>query len=251
MFERARRRRDRIAVICAVLVPPAVCAVLVPARTSLPNTDGALVLVVVTVAVAGFGNRVAGYLAALGSALWFDFFLTMPYERLDVTHRIDIQTTVLLLLVGVVVTELAVAARRRGRAAMVTDTLLTAIQSTAGLVARGEGAETIVSQVCVQFCALLGARCCAFESAPVRVRGLRFEPDGSLHWGAAVWDLDEHGFPDEKIDFPALYSGEVYGRFTLTPVPGTAPSARARCTAVVLAELAAAAVAAERARHDV
>lgn len=174
----------------------------------------------------------------------------MPYERLAVTHRIDIQTPVLLLLVGVAVTELAVAARRRRRVVMVTDALLDVMQSTAGLVARGERAEAIADQVCIQLRAVLGARCCAFESAPVRVRGLRFEPDGSLRWGAAAWYLDEHGFPDEKVDLPALHGGEVYGRFTLTPVPGTAPSARARCTAAALAKLAAAAVAAARAHRD-
>jgi K+-sensing histidine kinase KdpD len=35
--------------------------------------------VVVVVAVAATGNRVAGALAALSAATWFDFFFTLPY----------------------------------------------------------------------------------------------------------------------------------------------------------------------------
>jgi len=59
--------RDRTAVVVALTLPPATSAVLVPFRSSLPNTDAALVLVAVIVAVAAFGNRIAGLVAA-GSA---------------------------------------------------------------------------------------------------------------------------------------------------------------------------------------
>jgi K+-sensing histidine kinase KdpD len=41
-------------------------------------------------------------------AVWFDFFLTQPYERFTITRRTDIETTVLLLVIGVAVTEIAV-----------------------------------------------------------------------------------------------------------------------------------------------
>ncbi|MBR7826021.1 DUF4118 domain-containing protein [Actinospica sp. MGRD01-02] len=251
MFDFIRRRRDHVAVTCALVIPPAVCAVLIPTRSTLPNTDAALVLVVFTVAVAAFGNRVAGYLAALGTALWFDFFLTVPYERLSITHRTDIETTVLLLVVGVAVTELAVAARRRGRTVAVDEALLAVVQSTAGLVARGESADTVIDQVCVQLRALLGARECVYDPQPARNRGLHFESDGSLLWGRTVWNLAENGFPDEKLDLPARYQGVAYGRFVLTPVHGAAPSVHARRTAVVLADLAAASVAADRSHQEV
>lgn len=251
MFEYVRARRDRIGAVCALVVPPAVCAVLIPARASLPNTDAALVLVVFTVAVAAFGSRVAGLLAALGTALWFDFFLTVPYERLAITHRTDIETTVLLLVVGAAVTELAVAARRRGRVVALDEALLAVVESTAGLVARGEPVAAVTAQACVQLRAVLGVRACVFERAPVHLRGLRLEADGSLRWGAAAWNLAEHGFPNEMIDLPARYAGEVYGRFVLTPVPGNAPNAHARRTAVVLANLAGAAVAADNTRRGI
>jgi hypothetical protein len=40
----------------------------------------ALLLVVAVVAVAVAGNRIAGALAAVSAAAWFDFFYTLPYE---------------------------------------------------------------------------------------------------------------------------------------------------------------------------
>ena len=105
--------RDRLALVLAVLAPFAVSVVLVPVRDDFDNTQIALVLVVVVVAVAAYGNRVAGYVAALSAGLWFDFFFTRPYERFTITRRSDIETFVLLLVVGLTVTELAVWGRRQ------------------------------------------------------------------------------------------------------------------------------------------
>jgi K+-sensing histidine kinase KdpD len=98
--------RDRIAVVVALALPLGVAAVLVPFRGSFANTDAALVLVVVIVAVAANGHRLAGMLAAASAAVWFDFFLTRPYERFTITHRADLETTLLLLVVGAAVTKL-------------------------------------------------------------------------------------------------------------------------------------------------
>ena len=73
--------RDRVAVLAGVFGPPALCAVLVPFRHSFANTDAALVLVAGVVAVAALGNRLGGWLAAISAGIWFDFFLTKPYEQ--------------------------------------------------------------------------------------------------------------------------------------------------------------------------
>jgi K+-sensing histidine kinase KdpD len=75
-----RLSRDRMAVLAAIVVPLAVAAILVPFRSSIPNTDAALAMILVVVAVAANGYRLAGILAALSVAVWFDFFLTQPYE---------------------------------------------------------------------------------------------------------------------------------------------------------------------------
>jgi K+-sensing histidine kinase KdpD len=104
---------DRLAVLAGVAAPLALAAVLVPFRAGFPNTDAALAMVVVVVvAVAANGDRLAGVLAAVSTAVWFDFFLTQPYERFTITRRTDIETTVLLLVIGAAVTEIAVWGRR-------------------------------------------------------------------------------------------------------------------------------------------
>jgi Domain of unknown function (DUF4118) len=236
-------RRDRAAAVAALVLPPAVCAGLIPARASLPNTDAALGLVVLVGAVAVLGSRFAGWLAAAGAAVWFDFFLTVPYEHFAITHRTDIQTTALLLLVGGAVTELAGVARRRGRTVAVDEALLAVTESTAGLVARGESAQAVIDQVAVQLRAVLGLRGCVYEAARSGARGPRLEPDGSLRWGRATWSIEEYGFPGAPVELPARHKGRAYGRFVLDPTPTTAPNIHARRTAVVLAGLAATAVA--------
>ena len=40
-----------------------------------------MLFVVGVVAVATLGNRIAGGLAAVSAAVWFDFFFTLPYYR--------------------------------------------------------------------------------------------------------------------------------------------------------------------------
>ena len=97
----------------AVLGPLLVCAVLIPFRDSFDNANAALLLVLLIVAVASFGIRPAGVVAAVSSAVWFDFFLTVPYNRLTINDRGDIETTILLVVIGAAVTEIAIWGRRQ------------------------------------------------------------------------------------------------------------------------------------------
>ena len=99
--------RDAAAVAAAVLGPLALAAVLLPWRGSWPAANVALLLVVAVVAVACLGNRLAGALAALSAAIWFDYFFTRPYERLTISHPGDVTTFALLLAVGVAVSQMA------------------------------------------------------------------------------------------------------------------------------------------------
>ena len=68
-------------------------------------------MVVVVAVVVLPGRRFAALLAGIAAGVWFDFFLTKPYEHFTIQRSSDVQTTVLLLVVGVLVGEIAV--RRR------------------------------------------------------------------------------------------------------------------------------------------
>jgi len=59
-------RRDGVAMLAGVAAPLALAALVIPFRGSFPNTDAALALILVVVAVAANGYRPAGYLAATG-----------------------------------------------------------------------------------------------------------------------------------------------------------------------------------------
>jgi K+-sensing histidine kinase KdpD len=107
-------RRHRIPVLLgSVLAPLIACALLALVRDVIDNTNAALILVLLVVAAASTGLRLAGLLAAASSAAWFDFFLTAPRGRFTISDRADIETTVLLILVGVAVTEICLWGRRQ------------------------------------------------------------------------------------------------------------------------------------------
>ncbi len=89
--------------IAAVVVPIAVALLLVPSRGHLNAADDALVLVVVTVAIASWGHRGAAALAALVAAASFDFLLTRPYGSFRISRQADITTEILFVVVGLLV----------------------------------------------------------------------------------------------------------------------------------------------------
>jgi K+-sensing histidine kinase KdpD len=76
-------------------------------------------------------------LAALSAAVWFDCVLTRPYERFIITRQADIEAIVLLLVIGMAVTELAVWGRRRHAAASRRAGHLNRIRAVAQAVAAG------------------------------------------------------------------------------------------------------------------
>ena len=67
-----------------LLAPIATAAILIPWRAGSTPPTTALFLVVVIVAVASTGQQLAAILAALVSALSFDFFLTRPFYWLQI-----------------------------------------------------------------------------------------------------------------------------------------------------------------------
>ena len=237
--------RDRLAVLAALVAPVALAAVLVPFRDSIPNTDAALAMLLVVVAVAANGYRLAGILAALSVAVWFDFFLTRPYEAFSITRRTDLETTVLLLVIGVAVTEIAVWGRRQRVVASRRAGYLDGINSAAQAVAAGGSAPALIDQVTRQLTQLLSLRSCSFQYG---VAGLglpaRLRRDGSVTIGQRAWQVDAEGFPVSTDTELLVESGGLFqGRFLMTPRPGVRPTLEQRLLAVALADQVGAALA--------
>src|ERR1035437_5660701 len=230
--------RDRIAILAALAAPLAAAAILLPFRASWSNTNVAMLLVVVVVGVAAIGNRIAGGLAAVSAAAWFDFFFTLPYYRFTIRGSADITTAVLLLVVGVAVSQLAARARRLQVIAITDAGYLAQIHDTAELAKSARSPDAVVDHVKEQLTGLLDLKGCRFERGSLLGHPPRLEPDGTLMRGPYRQDVERWGLPADEIELRVLGSGQFYGRFMLQPKPGSSPSLQARLVAVTLADQA-------------
>ncbi len=241
-------RSSPVLVTAALTAPLAVGAVLSTVRDQVPNANAVLVLVVVVVAIAAAGSRVAGVVAALSAAVWFDFFLTEPFHRFAIDQRDDLETAVLLTIVGIGVTEIALWGRRQQAGLSQRDGYLTGVISAADIVARGEASpETVLDFIGRQIADVLTIDSCHYAAGPVGPHA-RLERDGSVTRDGRVIDVDRSGLPvNDVIELPLGRGGQATGRFVLvasTRVVWT--TLEQRLVAVTLADQAASALAARR-----
>jgi Domain of unknown function (DUF4118) len=213
------------------VAPLAAAAVLLPFRASWSNTNVALLLVVVVVAVAAIGNRVAGGVAAVSAAVWFDFFFTLPYYWFTIRSSADVTTAVLLLLTGLAVPQLAARARRLKVLAITDAGYLAQIHQTTVLAQSAGSPEVVVDHVKGQLAGLLELKEARFEFGSLLSHPPRLEADGTVMSRHGRWDVEQSGLPEEV---GLRVSGN--GRFMLKPRPGSRPSLQARLVAVSLAD---------------
>jgi K+-sensing histidine kinase KdpD len=237
--------RDRLSVVAALAAPLLLTVILVPFRGSFPNTDAALALLLVVVAVAANGYRLAGYLAALSAAVWFDFFLTRPYEQFTITRRTDIETTVLLLVIGVAVTEIAVWGRRQHTAASRRAGYLEGISAAAHAVAAGGSASDLTDQVSSRIAGLLSLRSCVFQYGKAGLgRPARLLADGRVVTVQRTVDVAVEGLPsDTDIELLVETAGVFQGRFLMRANPDARPTVEQRLVAIAFADQVGAALA--------
>jgi hypothetical protein len=202
----------------------------------------ALLLVVAVVAVSCLGNRFAGALAALSAAVWFDFFFTLPYGRLTISHSADVTTFALLLAVGVAVSQMAAWARRLKAVTVADAGYFNRIVTSAAMTQEAGTAYAVVEHVRRQLVEVLDLKDCRFEYGKLLGQPPRLEPDGSVTTRYGHYPVDSSGLPADDIELRTFSNGQYTGRFMLTPNPGSKPSQRARLVAVALADLASHAI---------
>jgi K+-sensing histidine kinase KdpD len=231
-----RLYRDQIALVAAVVLPLGVAAILVPFRSSFTNTASALILVAVIVAVAALGNRISGFVATVSATLWFDFFLTRPYEKLAITHRQDIETALSLFVVGIIVTELAARSRHHHEAAAEEADFVGLIHDVSELATSGAPSREVVERVRGELVALLHLQTCRYESGSPGESMMQLEHDGRVLLGGRVWSVDRMGLPGPLIELQVQSQGRTLGRFVMTPTPGYEISYERRAVAVAIAD---------------
>jgi hypothetical protein len=238
-----------IGLAIAAVGPIAVAGVLVPLRDDMTHANVALVFVVLVVLAAAFGGRSVGATAAIMSTLSFDFFFTRPYQSLTITDGDDVETTLLLLAVGLIVGEIVVRANRvriardRGRDE------ITRIHRVAEQVANGADVRTVSRTVQRELMALLSLRDCRFERLPYPSTLPRLERNGTLATTVHRYVGGDFALPPEGVAVPVLSHGDEVGRLVLVPDPKIGVTLEARIVAIALADQLGAAIAADNTDH--
>lgn len=232
--------------VAAVVLPFVTAALLSTARNSITAATAVLVLVLWVVAAAATGDRVAGLLAAVSGGVWFDFFLTEPLHRFTISDSDDVEATVLLVLIGTAVTEIALWGYRQQAGAARRSGYLEGVLGAAELVSRGDTpASALVDVVAREITEVLGADDCRFVEGPVRdARIAVLDHDGVVTRGDHTVDVDRLGLPsNEYVAIPVSRGSRVVGHFLVTATSHvTYPNREGRRVSVLLADQVAAAV---------
>jgi hypothetical protein len=222
--------------LAAIPGPIAMAWILVPWRSQLDTGDDALFLVVVIVAVATTGRRLAAAVAALVSALAFDFFLTRPYHSLRITGRNDLITELLLLAVGVAVGQLAARGRLHRRQAIESRGDVVLLHSLTELASSGHESREIIDSALGELQQLLFLRDCHFTRRDPGRLAARITPEGDLVLGEETWPTQDLGLPTRKVDLPVRGNGWLLGHFLLIPTPGRSVPHHRLLVAVAIAD---------------
>jgi K+-sensing histidine kinase KdpD len=239
----SERRSDPIAGIIGALVVIVVAGILVPIRDEIGNTNIALILVIVIVAAAALGGRLAGAITAGVAALSFNYFHTEPYNSLRIKSEEDIWTVVLLFVVGIVVGELALLGRTQRSRATMHQAGARRLERVAALVARGAPTQDVWHDVRSALQEELGLREVRFESGLSLTARPEIGREGQLDVHEMRWTPQGMQLPSEGVEIPVRAGGRALGHVVLMPTPGRGTSREQRRVAVALTDQLAIAMA--------
>jgi hypothetical protein len=221
----------------AVLGPLIVSGILVNFRGDFPSANAALVLVLVVFAAGTIGGRQGGIVSAVVAALCFDYFFTRPYYSFNIDSRDDIETTIVLLIVGIAVGELVVRERRSRRIARARGREVAQIRRVAELGAGGGPDGRLITVVQREVVELLGARGARFERPPFATVLPRLGHDRVTIPAQGGRSGPPLGPPNE-VELPVWGGGRQMGRLVVvlaedaSALPTLPPSDRALAVAL-------------------
>lgn len=243
--------RTAVGLVIGGIGPIVVAGVLVGVRGEIDSANIALLLVLVVLAAGVVGGRFPGAVGAVVAALSFDFFHTKPYGSLTIASRDDVETTLLLLVVGLVAGQIAVRARRSRSLATERGGEIQQLHHVAEMVAGGTSPAEVELVVCDELRALLGLRECWYESEPSARVLPRMERNGAIaahryrHVGPEGFAL-----PVDGVEIPVLVGGREHGRLVLVPEPDVGASLDRRLVAIAIADQLGAALSSRRLQED-
>lgn len=229
--------------LLALLVPLGAAALLMPLRSHTQPSNLALVMVLVVAATVVPGYKLAALAAGVSAGIWFDFFLTRPYESFTIHTSSDVQTTVLMAVVAVAVGTIAARRRQAREAARRSGDEVIGLYVSAQMLSAGTRAATMVDAIAGQLRDVLFLTGCHFDAERPSLTEPLIDRGGELDWAGHNWSLNLHGWPAAPVSLPVYSNGHEIGRFVLERPEGSADLTQDRLlTAVALSDLAGAAL---------
>lgn len=209
-----------------------------PLRARLPNTDIALVLVVVVAGVGFVAGRAAALVGAVGAGVAFDVLHTRPYGHVAITHGRDVLTTALLVVAGGTAGVLAAGLTRYRRTAASDADALALVTDAAGLVATGGDPRLVVEALAEELEQGLGLAECRFVPEPPTGSIPVIQRDGSIRGTPGLG----HSVPVAELALPVWVAGAVRAHYRLVLASADVPPVAQRRLAVHVADQAGAAL---------
>jgi Domain of unknown function (DUF4118) len=233
--------RSQPARVTAAILPIALACLLVTVRGVLDRSDLALLMVLGIVAVATSGDRIAAAIGATIAAASFDFFLTRPYGSLRVDSAPDIETTLILLLIGLAVGQISIVGRERRRDARRAQEELGRLEHVAARLATDAGVTPLVLLVAGEIAEVLSLVECRFERERPALPELF--PNGQVQSSTFVFTGEGFELPRAGLALAVVGGGATVGWFRLVPRRTVAVSLESRKVAIALAQLLGSALA--------
>lgn len=228
----------------AAFGPILVAGALVPFRDDLASANVVLVFVLVVVAGAAVGTRASGALTAVIAAISYDFFFTYPYQSLKINDADDLETTLLLLAIGLVVAAIVAFTRRHRAEAATRSDEIGRLRRIAEQVAAGADTDDVLLAVRTELTGLLSLVECRWESPPFASTLPQIQRTGVVEGAHRRWVGGNFSLPALGVEIPVVARGRTWGRLVLIPDMNVGVSIEARIVAVALVDQLAATLAA-------
>jgi K+-sensing histidine kinase KdpD len=239
-------RHRAVLIVAAAVVPLLYCAGIAAFRGSISAATSALVLVLIVVAAAATGDRVAGLVAAVSSGISFDVLLTQPYGQLTIHSSEDIEVTVLLVLVGVAVTEVALWGHRQQARSSRRAGYLDGVFGTSKIIADPQPSpDALIDHVARQIVDVLDIDDCRFVPGDAPdPKNASLDHDGNVTREGHLVNVDRDGLPiDEQIGLAVRQGASYHGQFVITAATRVVrPTVEQLRVAVLLADQVGAAL---------
>lgn len=224
--------------LAGFLVTFALAGLLQSVRSDIGSTNVALLLTLVVVAAGVVGRRRGALTTALGAALSFNFFHTLPIHSLRIASARDVATVGLLLAIGLVVGELSRHQQRAAAGSKIGRVELGMLHTSAELSNSRPSPSAAIFDATAAIASLLGADAVCFERHPNTVGIPRGEiaHNGTLEGIALRATPEGYDLGTEPLAIRVANGAVLHGHMIVTPHPGQPVSLDARLGAVIIAD---------------